>query len=85
MSVNEEVPLDEWGDPIECLDAHHRDGCKGPITYWMRPSDWRSFPRCEHHGELAQRRYQEIEERYPRNPPSDWSPLDAGESWDEDY
>jgi hypothetical protein len=26
----------------------------------------------------------EIDRRYPATPPRDWSPLDAGEAWDED-
>ncbi len=25
-----------------------------------------------------------IRQRYPLRPPADWSPLDAGEAWDED-
>lgn len=45
----------------------------------------RSFPRCEKHWEQRLEIEEGIRRRYPQHPPSDWSPLDAGEHWDEDY
>ena len=48
-----------------------------------------SFPRCELHYEIYAERMAaviaEISARYPVTPPADWSPLDAGEAWDEQW
>jgi len=71
------------GDEPECLDAN--DDCQGRVEYRMAlSSTGKSFPRCELHWGLRLEEQDRINERYPELPPSDWSPLDAGESWDED-
>lgn len=69
---------------LECLDASISD-CEGPVEYRMALSaSGRSFPRCDGHWEVRLAEQERINERYPAHPPSDWSPYDAGEAWDED-
>jgi hypothetical protein len=69
---------------LECLDDSKGD-CEGPIELRMALSaSGRSFPRCEKHWGERLDEQDRINERYPEHPPSDWSPLDAGESWYED-
>jgi hypothetical protein len=69
-------------EQLECLDGP--DGCQGPVEYRMALSaTGRSFPRCEAHWELRLNIQEQTNRRYPQNAPADWSPLDAGESWDE--
>ena len=78
--------VDEYGEPLECLDAGpDPTGCSGPIEYRMALSGTgRLFPRCDRHWEERLEIQDGINRRYPTNPPSDWSPLDAGEHWSED-
>lgn len=67
---------------MTCLDANPHDPCEGTVE--ARSVDgikW--WPRCEHHFEIRLTREEEIRERYPEHQPSDFDPLDAGESWDE--
>lgn len=67
-----------------CLDTD--DTCEGAVEYRTPLSGTgRSFPRCDKHWSDRLDFQRGIDERYPAQPPSDWSPLDAGESWDEDY
>jgi hypothetical protein len=71
---------------VECLNSH--DGsCKGAVEYRMPLSgSGKSFPRCDKHWSDRLDLEQGLRERYPINPPADWSYLDAGEYWDEgDY
>lgn len=79
-----DLTLDEDGEPLECIEDH--DGtCKGAVEY--RPSltgTGTPIVRCESHWSRRLTLQDEINERYPRNPPRDWSPLDAGEAWGED-
>jgi len=88
------VCQNDWGwclveghdpDPLECINGPEQ--CRGEVEYRMPLSGTgKSFPRCEYHWEQRLDREAEINERYPVNPPSDWSPLDAGEAWGEnDY
>ncbi len=68
----------------ECI-AHGPD-CHGPVEYRMPLSGTgKSFPRCTKHWQDRLDLEQHIAERYPTHPPADWSPLDAGEHWDDDY
>lgn len=72
----------------ECLDSagYGPNECAGPVEYRMPLSGTgRSFPRCEAHWQQRLEREEQIRQRYPEHPPADWSPLDAGESWEEDY
>jgi hypothetical protein len=73
-------------DPeLECLQAG--DDCAGPVELRMSLSETGiPHPRCDHHWSKRLDLEAELNERYPVHPPSDWSPLDAGEAWsEEDY
>ncbi len=71
---------------VECLDTH-RGECKGAVEYRESLTGTGTrIPRCDAHWEKRLDLEDEINQRYPANPPSDWSPLDAGEHWsEEDY
>jgi hypothetical protein len=73
-------------EQLECLDgAGAGQDCAGPVECRHPLSGTgRSFPRCEMHWARRLDRQGEIDRRYPATPPRDWSPLDAGEAWDED-
>lgn len=74
---------DEDTETPECLDGPV--DCEGSVQYRMALSGTgRSFPRCDKHWSDRLDTQRGIDERYPTHPPSDWSPLDAGESWYED-
>lgn len=80
MTVN----LDEFDEPLECIDDHKSE-CNGTIEYRMSLSGTGTpIPRCDKHWDERLDEDQRINERYPEQPPSDWSPLDAGEAWGED-
>ena len=87
MSTNTEPLLDEYGDPVECLDAGpDPDECEGPIEYRMALSGTGiSYPRCEKHWHERCVKQDEINARYPYHQPADFDPLYAGERWDDDY
>lgn len=71
-------------EKLECIQAHS-EACTGVVQYRMALSGTgESFPRCDGHWELRLELERGLNERYPANPPADWSPLDAGEHWDED-
>lgn len=73
-------------EPVECIESGmDGSGCQGPVAVREALSGTgRRFPRCEGHWQRRLARQQQIEDRYPRHPPADWSPLDAGEAWGED-
>lgn len=77
MNTTEPQPL--------CLNES--DDCEGRVEYRMPVSGTgRSFPRCDKHWADRLDLEQGLRERYPVNPPADWSELDAGEHWnEEDY
>lgn len=81
------MPYRNPSDPLECLDNNHsHDPCRGTIEYRMALSATGvSFPRCDPHWDKRLDQQEETDRRYPMLAPSDWSPLDAGEHWDEDY
>jgi hypothetical protein len=73
----------EWERAPDCLNAG--PDCEGPVEYRLPLSGTgRSFPRCAKHWHDRLNLEEGLRERYPEQPPSDWSPLDAGEHWDED-
>lgn len=99
---NAGVPMGQPGCPQDAChpvddDADHElpadacielgDDCNGPVEYRMALSGTgRSYPRCAHHWDRRLDKEQELQERYPPQPPDDWSHWDAGEYWDEgDY
>ena len=59
--------------------------CAGPILLReaLSPTGVR-HPRCEAHWEQRLEVEAGIAERYPVRAPQGWSPLDAGEVWEED-
>lgn len=72
--------------PEECIEFDGGDECSGPVEFRMALSaTGRAYPRCEFHWSRRLDLEDELNRRYPPTPPSDWSPLDAGEHWDEDY
>ena len=77
--------LDEWGDPLECLDDRGDGTCQGPVEYWSS-GGIKSWPRCTKHGEARLNNRSELE-RYADSdvPPPGFDPAYAGERWDDDY
>jgi len=72
-------------EPQPCLDFRDDGSCRGAVEYHSTDPGVRpAFPRCERHWLLRWDNEEETRRRYPEHPPSDWSPLDAGESWYED-
>lgn len=73
-------------EPLECLDSGREDDpCEGAVEYRMAlSSTGKSFPRCDHHWEVRLETQQQINERYPTQPPADFDPSYAGEVWSED-
>ena len=72
---------------MDCLDGP--DGCVGETH--MRPAMSGSgilWPRCDKHYQLYAERMQpiidDINRRYPKQPPADFDPLYAVEVWDEE-
>ena len=78
---------DDDGEPLECINAGLTAECRGPVELRMPLSGTgKPFPRCDFHWDQRLQLEAELNERYPVQPPSDWSPLDAGEAWsEEDY
>jgi hypothetical protein len=68
---------------VRCLEEG--PDCSGDVAYRMSLSGTgRPIPRCDEHWQKRLVKQTEINRRYPRHAPSDWSPLDAGERWEED-
>jgi hypothetical protein len=72
------------GEPLGCLEEG--PDCRGPVELHLRPSDWRSFPRCDAHQAERERRRETSMERYADSDvaPSWLDPAYAGERWDEE-
>jgi hypothetical protein len=77
--------MDEEED-LACIQDHTGE-CDGPVEYRMPLSPTGvSYPRCEKHWEDRLELEDGLRERYPEQPPEDWSHYDAGEYWsEEDY
>ena len=70
----------------DCLQFGGPTPCSGPVDWHSSLSgSARAHLRCEAHWRERLDRQAEIDRRYPAQAPRDWSPLDAGEYWDEDY
>lgn len=68
----------------DCLDGP--EGCKGAVEYRESlTGTGTAIKRCDEHWSKRLDLEQELRERYPVHPPSDFDPSYAGESWDEDY
>lgn len=74
-------------EDLECVGADPAgQPCRGPVEMrWPLSGSGRSFPRCDGHWDERLRLEEDIRARYPVRPPHNWSPMDAGESWDDDY
>lgn len=76
--------MTEQEEPLQCINDSYGD-CAGPVEYRMPLSaTGRSFPRCAKHWSDRLDLERGLRQRYPEQPPPDWSPLDAGEAWDEE-
>lgn len=70
-------------DTPECIESGEE--CTGKVEFRTALSGTgKSFPRCDSHWSKRLDFQDGLNQRYPKHPPSDWSPMDAGESWDED-
>ena len=61
--------------------------CEGDVTYWLRPSDYSSWPKCPHHLALATKEHERIERTYGVTsdvPPAGFDPTACGEVWDDE-
>jgi hypothetical protein len=75
--------LDRADENARCLNGP--EGCEGAVHYRLPLSGTGvSFPRCDKHWDERLELEQGLRQRYPEQPPDDWSPLDAGEAWSED-
>ena len=58
--------------------------CKGEVTYWLRPSDWTSWPKCPKHLAEAVTAHERIVRTYglgSDTPPAWFDPANAGEEF----
>lgn len=79
-------------EPDECLEFGHPSAgpCSGPVGYHEVPGRFgKAFPRCDAHAAHMWDRYESRDSisRWAHSdlPPHGWSPLDAGERWEDDY
>jgi hypothetical protein len=59
----------------------------GQVEYHLNPDrdDFKTFPRCEFHQQKRLDQAAETMRKYPKIAPSGFDPMDAGETWDEEY
>lgn len=70
---------------MECMDSG-KGNCVGPVEMRLRPSDFKEFPRCNHHAGEWYLEQERIQRTYGGvSAPSGFDPSYAGERWDEDY
>jgi hypothetical protein len=68
----------------ECIESGEK--CEGMVEFRDGLSGTgKPFPRCDGHWSKRLDLQDGLRHGYPQQPPSGWSPMDAGESWDEDY
>ncbi len=69
---------------ITCNKDYGKGTCGGEITFWDRPSDWKTFPKCAKHAAEAQTEFERINRTYgvTSDIAPDWiDPTFAGERW----
>jgi hypothetical protein len=67
---------------VEPCNKEHFGNCKGEVTYWLRPSDWTSWPKCQHHLNEAVNESERIQRTYGSDTAPEWfDPSYAGEEW----
>lgn len=73
-------------DELTCLNAGGKTPCEGPVEMRLRPSDWKSFPRCDRHHEDRLNSVSESE-RYANSaaPPPGFDEAEIGERFHDDY
>jgi hypothetical protein len=73
-------------DTLRCLNEGGKTPCEGPVEYRLRPSDWKSFPRCDRHHEQRIANVSETE-RYADSavPPPGFDEAAIGERFHDDY
>ncbi len=87
MTYRDDLLTADEAEVLTCLEWFPaEDKCSGPVEYrFALSATGVSFPRCDKHWSERLTVQEGINRRYPAHAPSDWSPLDAGEHWDEDY
>ena len=69
---------------ITCNKDYGKGTCGGEITFWDRPSDWKTFPKCAKHAAEAVKEFERINRTYgvTSDIAPDWiDPTFAGERW----
>lgn len=90
METTTDPILDEYGDPLGCVDDYAANGnrpCSGTVEYRAVPGG-SAVARCEAHFEARLERWENSDlERYADSDvaPSWFDPTIAGERWDDDY
>lgn len=76
--------IPDWVRP-RCLQQG--PDCQGQVEYHLNPDrdDLKTFPRCEFHQQKRLDQAAETMRKYPKIAPADFDPMDAGETWDEEY
>jgi hypothetical protein len=54
LTCNKQHRPPQHGEHQHGEHQHGEVTCAGEVTYWTRPSDFKSFPKCaKHHGEAV--------------------------------
>jgi hypothetical protein len=81
--------MSDWADdPLECIDDHDEQTCRGPVEFHsVDPGRATAVPRCTFHWNRRLERREQSIERYENSdvPPAWFDPSAAGERWDDDY
>lgn len=68
----------------ECANWGADDGCQGPVQYGPQSASGAHYARCARHWSQWWDRENELRERYPILPPSDWHLDHPDEPWGSD-
>ena len=72
-------------EPLKCNKAS--PDCEGEVGYWLRPSDYSTWPKCAYHNALATKEHARIERTYGVTSdvaPAGFDPTACGEVWDDE-
>jgi len=61
--------------------------CEGDVTYWLRPSDYSSWPKCAYHYNEAAHEFDRVNRLYGVTSdvaPAGFDPGACGEVWDDE-
>lgn len=87
METTTDPTLDEYGDPLGCVDDYAGNvPCSGTVEYRSVPGG-SPVARCDAHFDARLERYENSLERYADSDlaPSWFDPTACGERWDDDY